>query len=195
MADRQTSRLNFKHNPFKLIDALTLLLEKKNPNEMFRLIKTVYYADKYHLLNYGRPIFGGTYYAMEFGPVNSELYNFLKSDKEYLDFLKGVGINQSTIKKIGAKDIHLIENKPITKLSESDKLALNWAFEKVDKLYNKQIIENTHDEIYKDRWKNREHGKRGNMYFEDLLETQIIDFKDVPHSKLSKELVSFIKDH
>lgn len=49
-----------------------------NTNNLFNLVKTLYYADKLHLERYGRLISGDTYIAMEDGPVPSGAYDFIK---------------------------------------------------------------------------------------------------------------------
>lgn len=36
-----------------------------------KVIKLIYFADRYHLRKYGRPITNDEYYAMQYGPVNS----------------------------------------------------------------------------------------------------------------------------
>lgn len=44
-----------------------------------KLLKLIFYADRAHLTLYGRPIVGGTYYVMEYGPLSSEMYGDIKS--------------------------------------------------------------------------------------------------------------------
>ena len=43
-----------------------------------KLAKLVYFADKEHMLDYGRPITGDRYMAMEYGPVPSFIYDLVK---------------------------------------------------------------------------------------------------------------------
>ena len=51
----------------------------------------MFFADKEHLLDYGRPITGDSYVAMEHGPVPTSTRDILKFDSgypdEYLDIL------------------------------------------------------------------------------------------------------------
>ena len=50
----------------------------KSTNNLFNLVKTLYYADKLHLEKYGRLITGDQYIAMEDGPVPSGVYDLIK---------------------------------------------------------------------------------------------------------------------
>lgn len=40
-----------------------------------KAVKLIYFADRYHLRKYGRPIVGDRYLAMKFGPVGSDVLN------------------------------------------------------------------------------------------------------------------------
>jgi uncharacterized phage-associated protein len=44
-----------------------------------KLVKLVFFADRRHLVKYGRPIVGGTYVAMPLGPVSSELLDAINA--------------------------------------------------------------------------------------------------------------------
>jgi len=41
------------------------------------LLKLAFFADRYHLRNYARPISGDIYYAMKLGPVPSALKDII----------------------------------------------------------------------------------------------------------------------
>ncbi|MBE3139111.1 MAG: SocA family protein [Thermoplasmata archaeon] len=47
-------------------------------DNLFNIVKTIYYADKYHLARYGRLITGDNYIAMGDGPVPSGTYDLIK---------------------------------------------------------------------------------------------------------------------
>lgn len=47
-------------------------------NDLFHIAKILYYADKFHLGNYGRQITGDYYRAMSEGPVPSGAYDLIK---------------------------------------------------------------------------------------------------------------------
>jgi uncharacterized phage-associated protein len=59
--------------------ALWLLHRNGMQLSLMKLLKLVFLADLKHLLTFERPIIGGTYKAMTYGPVANELYNDMKS--------------------------------------------------------------------------------------------------------------------
>ena len=60
----------------KALEAIVYVSHKTN--DLFHIVKTLYYADKMHLENYGRLITGDYYVAMEDGPVPSGAYDLIK---------------------------------------------------------------------------------------------------------------------
>ncbi|MDB5525253.1 MAG: hypothetical protein JWM58_3016 [Rhizobium sp.] len=52
-----------------------------NPGmDLHAALKACYFADKDHINEYQRPIFGATYRAMKFGPVPVEIYEMIKGE-------------------------------------------------------------------------------------------------------------------
>ncbi|MDE0527407.1 MAG: Panacea domain-containing protein [Truepera sp.] len=49
------------------------------PNK-HKVLKLLYFAEKSHLENYGRLIMGDDYYALEYGPVPTRVYNAIKTE-------------------------------------------------------------------------------------------------------------------
>jgi len=48
------------------------------PANLYNVLKCLYYADRKHLQEYGRQIYGETFYALEHGPVPSAAYEIVK---------------------------------------------------------------------------------------------------------------------
>lgn len=66
----------FEFNLEKLIHAIALFAnEGIRDLTKLKVAKLLYFADKQHLLEYGRPIIGDVYWCMEFGPVPSFAMN------------------------------------------------------------------------------------------------------------------------
>jgi len=61
--------LSFALKPEKLASAIAFLVELRPGLTKKQICKLMYYADKEHLLRYGRPITGDTYFALEQGPI------------------------------------------------------------------------------------------------------------------------------
>lgn len=48
------------------------------PANVYNVLKCLYFADRRHLQDYGRLIYGETFYALEHGPVPSAAYEIIK---------------------------------------------------------------------------------------------------------------------
>src|SRR5438445_12170650 len=48
------------------------------PANVYNVLKCLYYADRKHLQEYGRQIYGETFYALEHGPVPTPSYEIIK---------------------------------------------------------------------------------------------------------------------
>jgi uncharacterized phage-associated protein len=76
--------LRFIVNWQKCLEGLHLLVDRRPGITPFYIAKVFFFADKAHLLDWGRPISGDRYIAMENGPVPSAIYDLIK-ENEYLD--------------------------------------------------------------------------------------------------------------
>jgi uncharacterized phage-associated protein len=69
----------------KALAAASLLLEQGGGRMPYmKLIKLLYAADRESLLRFGKPIVGGHYYSMKFGPVLSEVLDLVKHAPDVL---------------------------------------------------------------------------------------------------------------
>ena len=74
--------LEFDHK--KATQAINYLAKKEGGQiDKLKLIKLVYFADRFHVRRYGRPIANDVYLAMPLGPVGSSI----KDIAEFSDFL------------------------------------------------------------------------------------------------------------
>jgi hypothetical protein len=90
--------------------------------DLHTLLKACYFADKKHLNEHRRPIFGATYRAMRFGPVPLEVYEMAKCEALWLAEL---GDDRCPWRLDGYR-LALTANDPpdLSSLSESDMEAL-----------------------------------------------------------------------
>jgi uncharacterized phage-associated protein len=72
------NRLQFRFNFAKFIQAL-VFFSKNGVSDLTKLkaAKLLYFADKEHLIRYGRPIIGDVYYALKLGPLPSQADDLL----------------------------------------------------------------------------------------------------------------------
>ena len=71
-------QIRFKANPQKIIEAIVWIARRLPGSSRYLVIKTLFYADKFHLQRYGRPVTGDTYIKMAAGPVPSLAYDLMK---------------------------------------------------------------------------------------------------------------------
>jgi len=157
------------------------------------ILKLLFFAERYHLRKYARMITDDTFFAMRLGPVASaakEMIDNIDASNSYSGkFLQTVHTNYFKSKqKFTEEDYDL--------LSETDKEALNFAFDTFGHLNYRTLVDETHK--YPE-WKKFEKlfgysaTKRElidtNDFFSDLI-SEDDPYKIVPmeHVTLSKEL-------
>ena len=149
--------LRFRFDPVKAIAAIAWLANKKPGISRHTTMKTLFYADKWHLNQYGRPIVGDTYVRMEYGPVASETYNIIKGESFALEQFAAVPF------VVDGKHIRPEGELDITSLSESDVEALTWAFEEYAHRSFAELTKISHAEV---AWQNA----GWHMNYEDFVE-------------------------
>ena len=140
--------LRFKMDEGKALAALLYVLRdlaKVSPYtvDMHKVFKILYFADKEHLLRFGRPVIGDVYIALKHGPVPSRLYDIVKlvrdeSNAEYMKYFVCCGAH--FLKPVQAPDVD--------ELSESDIECLDKSITEHRLLTFKQLTEKSHDEAY-----------------------------------------------
>lgn len=70
---------NIKFNENKTVNAVLFILERIERKDFHKIFKILYFADRNHFADFGRPITGDSYIKMEDGPVPSNLYDIFKA--------------------------------------------------------------------------------------------------------------------
>src|ERR1700736_134394 len=137
-----------------------------------KALKLVYFADRYHLRRYGRPVVGDEYVAMNYGPVASgtkdlaEMSDFL-GEEEARYAKRFIRPSESAITYSSVADV---EDKV---LSESDREALEFAWSHFGRVERFTLAKLTHR--YPE-WKRHEPALRSKvvsrapMNYRDFLE-------------------------
>lgn len=64
------TQIRFKFDPEKLVQSLAFFASRGVDDlDTLKAVKLLYFADREHLLMYGRPILGDDYYCMKNGPI------------------------------------------------------------------------------------------------------------------------------
>jgi len=69
-------RIRQRFDPEKALEVLLYVAERCS--DMYTALKILYFADKQHLAEFGRQIYGDSYVAMKEGPVPSGAYDLVK---------------------------------------------------------------------------------------------------------------------
>ena len=80
---KRRRKIRFSFDVEKFADAMAFLASRGvNQLTTMKAVKLLYFADREHLLKYGRPILGDWYACMDHGPVPSSAYDILKQIKD-----------------------------------------------------------------------------------------------------------------
>lgn len=121
-AKETVAPIRFRFSAEKALAAIHVILRKKRRLELHALLKACYFADKAHLAEHGRPVFGATYRAMRFGPVPLEIYEMAKSEPFWLAELGA----QRFPWRLSGYTVELQDNTEpdVSALSDSDRVAV-----------------------------------------------------------------------
>jgi uncharacterized phage-associated protein len=170
--------VQFPMNKQKALAAAEYLLNKRGGKENYmKLLKLLFFADRYHVRTYLRPVTTDDYFAMPQGPVASYLY----------DVFKGQDPGESEIVR-DEKDqysVKLTKKEPdLSILSETDIEALEFSLKHFGKFNEMQLADIAH--AYPE-WKRFEAAlnlgqtRREEIYLADFLKNA--DPKDPMFSK------------
>ena len=159
--------VKFNYCDKKAAQAVHYLLHKAGCSvDKLKLIKLIFYSDLWHIEQYGRPVVGGSYFAMQHVPVSSELLNDINGTRENVHRSFELSGNSVSISEECADDA----------LSETDKEMLDRVFDTLGKKDAFSLRDLTHKlECYK---KNEPSGRgRKAIPYEDF-------FLDLPDKRM-----------
>ncbi|MBI4333548.1 MAG: SocA family protein [Chloroflexi bacterium] len=143
-----------------------------------KALKLVYFADRYHLRKYGRPVTNDTYFAMSYGPVPSGV----KDVAEGSEFLGDTEKDYARIyldRETGSLDLRSASPVDKDALSESDVEALAFAWERFGHLDRFELARRTHE--YPEWTKHR-----AALSLVSRIQMTLTDFLDDPATNVEK---------
>lgn len=145
----------FKFNWGKAIQAIDFIARRQPGVTQYYVSKIMFFADREHLLDYGRPIIGDRYVAMEHGPVPSSVLNLLKNDSGFPDEMIDLLHSRVGIDPVGNKQhIYSKELGDFPDLSGTDKQYLGEAVERYGRMPFSRLKElSREDPVYEAAWK------------------------------------------
>jgi uncharacterized phage-associated protein len=134
------------------------------PANVYNVLKCLYYADRKHLQEYGRQIYGDTFYALEHGPVPSAAYEIVKYangrakwDLQFPEAFELLEVNDVYLSARGAVDTDLLSRSDMACLLDAARKYGMMSFGRLKKLSHQgKAFENA--------------GPNGEMKLSDLVE-------------------------
>jgi hypothetical protein len=80
--------IKFKLNAPKAVEVIVWFANKRPGVDFHTILKLLFFADIYHLNQWGRPIVGDTYNALPYGPVAQTTYDLLRREPLALELLR-----------------------------------------------------------------------------------------------------------
>jgi hypothetical protein len=152
----------YRPNTAKALEVILWLAAANQGIDIYHVVKAAFFADKYHLNKYGRPVCGDEYQAHRYGPLGECIYGLLTDspldrlaleNNGPLPFTMGVGWHVSPTR---GPNMRL--------LSESDVEALAHGLAQVVGKSFDQLVQQTHDD------KAYVAANGGRMSYEDFLD-------------------------
>jgi uncharacterized phage-associated protein len=150
------NRIHIKFNENKAINAILYITNRLTRRDFHKIFKILYFSDRNHLVEYGRPITGDSYIAMEDGPVPSNIYDIFKS-------VRGDGFFKDTDGKFSQYfsviEWDLINPKRqanLDELSVTDLQHIDASLELYGNMSWDEIREKSHDYAWANTTRNRE---------------------------------------
>jgi uncharacterized phage-associated protein len=184
MPETQQSVLSFPFNSRKLAEALAFLASSNVPDlTKLKAVKLVYFADRLHLLRFGRPIVGGQYFCLDKGPVPSEALNALNAAtanaRDRVDQHRDELRDKVEMRRSAWQFHHRIhaKTKPdMDVFSDSEVQILKLVATEYGKLSAGKLIEISHEhEAWRDADKRRMPGSRAEMSYEMFFQDDPVD--------------------
>ena len=178
----------------KLLAAL-LYMSRVPDFDKFRAVKMLYYADKYHLIRYARPIVGDIYCRAPYGPTPSSTLNFINSrpDARFSDEEVDQLVEAFELKgKSSPRLVPRVEPN-LDVLSESDIEALDFAIKEYGYMPKDLLFKMAHDER---SWKEAKgHWIEYELFFDPDDEGQTLVLEYAREIQEHQEMFSRLSDN
>lgn len=136
----------FRFDPDKGLEILLYVSNRISNKNIYWVLKAPYFADKFHLQDFGRPVSADVYYAMKDGPVPSGLYDIIKNVRD--SRRKPQTLKTRNAFKVEGNAIIPSRDADPEFLSKSDMRALDRAIKEIGSLSFTKLKKLSHDSAY-----------------------------------------------
>jgi uncharacterized phage-associated protein len=131
-----------KFDQRKALHAILFVVTRlPKPANVYNVLKCLYYADRQHLQEFGRPIYGDTFYALEHGPIPSAAYEIIKYangrakwDLQFPEAFELLDVNDIHVSARGPVDTDLLSRSDMACLLDAARKYGKMPFGKLKKL-------------------------------------------------------------
>ncbi|MBS1806813.1 MAG: SocA family protein [Acidobacteria bacterium] len=138
----------FKFNAEKAVEVILYIARRAPIPDVFHVCKILYFADKYHLEQYGRFICGDYYIAMDNGPVPSRTYDIIKAVRDTQQSFS-FSEHASDVFTLRGNQISPSRDAYVELLSQSDIESLDQAITEYGSETFSKLSELSHDDAWK----------------------------------------------
>jgi len=161
--------IHFQTNPHKAVEVIVWFATKRPGIDFHSILKLLFFADKDHLNEWGRPIVGDRYYALPYGPVAQMTYDILKREPLALEELKTAN-HELPFEVRNSYCVHAHRAPNLDRLSDTDVAALEGTWERYAHL---DFARRTDESHRHPAYKNAENAGRQAMRYADFLEGEM----------------------
>jgi hypothetical protein len=142
MAESRRDVLRYIPSAAKALEVILWIVDRKNSFDVYHIVKAAFFADKYHLPKYGRPIIGDVYRAAWWGPLPQVVYGLLRGEPMEILALENNG--PLPFRVDSAFRVAAERGPNMSVLSESDVEALERGIAEVDGVSFNELYHKTH---------------------------------------------------
>lgn len=186
-ANEMNNDFNIEFNESKSLNAVLFVATRLQRKDFHKIFKVLYFADRNHFADFGRPITGDNYIKMDDGPVPSNIYDIFKTvrgDGYYKDvdgkFGKYFSVEHGCLIKVNTDaNLNVLSKSDIDYLSKSleENGSLDWY----------TVREKSHDYA----WENSSMGR--SMSFDNILREQGVDDEYIAYLKEKANLKKLLE--
>lgn len=177
--------MNVEFDRKKALNALLYVANRLKRKDFHKLFKVLYFAERQHLADWGRPITGDTYIAMDAGPVPSRIYDMLKIVRGDSYMPDSEGLSRYFTIDHWMYVAPLQDANPDA-LSASEKEALDMSISQYGSLSYEEIRDKSHDIAW------RSTAKDFSMRWEDIAREAGLDADEVEYLEECQSLQSVL---
>jgi len=166
----------------KALQTLAYLQKKTKENNYLKLLKYLYFAERYSIRYYASPILCDHFCAMRNGPVASSTYNIIKKDDYFLSKLSSEerALVESSIEvDRPSEKVYISDISQQDLLSESDIEALDFAISTFGQFGRDAIIHLAHQfpewKKFEKELAGTDYKKKRDMCYEDFFKNPTVE--------------------